>query len=328
MKATAVAPANIAFIKYWGKSDSKTRIPHNSSISMNLSHVHSKCTVEFDPLLKQDDVGFVGEEIVKPKEIERIIVMLDRVRKFANKKLFALVKTRNNFPKATGIASSASGFAALSLAALTAIGKKLSGKELSIFARLSSGTACRSIPDGFVEWKKGTSSETSYAYELYSPDWWEICDVVVVVSKKMKKVSTTEGHRLADTSPFYQARLAVMNEKISQLKKYMYNRNFSSFGKLIEEDALNMHAICLTSTPALIYWEPKTIEIMKQIIEWRESKEVESYFTIDAGPSVHVICEKKNVNQIQEKLKDVSGIQQVIVNSSSIGARLSDKHLF
>jgi diphosphomevalonate decarboxylase len=119
-----------------------------------------------------------------------------------------------------------------------------------------------------------------------------------------------------------------MNEKLTKIKSFIKDRKFSEFGRLIEDEALNMHAICLTSTPPLIYWEPTTIEIMKLVIYWREKGEVESYFTIDAGPSVHIICQKKDSEIIENKLGRISGVKRVVVNSPAPGAKLTEKHLF
>lgn len=329
MKATAKAPTNIAFIKYWGKADSKTRIPLNSSISMNLSDIYTITTVSFEENLKRGDhVEFVNETVVTEEEYVRMVGVLDRIRNSAQIKKWARVRTQNNFPKACGIASSASGFAALSLAALTATGIELDERELSIFARLASGASCRSIPDGFVKWEKGTGPDDSFAYQLYPPVWWKISDVVVIVTSTMKKVSSTEGHRLALTSPFYAERLKGMDEKIEKIKNTIKERNFSEFGKIVEDEALNMHAICMTSTPPLLYWEPTTIAIMKKVTEWRENGDIESYFTIDAGPSVHVICQKKDAEDLADMLKSISGVERVIINNPSRGAHLIQEHLF
>ncbi|MEK7166347.1 MAG: diphosphomevalonate decarboxylase [Patescibacteria group bacterium] len=328
MKATSIAPANIAFIKYWGKANESARIPRHNSISMNLSDMHSLCTVEFAENLSEDSIEFTNEEKVTEKEYQRIVAVLDRLRDVSQKKLKAKVMTQNNFPKATGIASSASGFAALSLAALTSLGITFNEKELSVFARLASGTACRSIPDGFVEWEAGTSSADSFAHSIFPVDYWEIVDVIVIVTKKMKKISSTEGHSLAPTSPFYSKRMEIVPSKINQVKQAMTEKNFSAFGRIVEDDALNMHAICLTSIPPIIYWEPVTLQIMKSIIRWRENGEVESYFTIDAGPSVHVICRKKDADILVQKLVDINGVKQVVINYPAVGARIINNHLF
>lgn len=328
MKKTAKAPANIAFIKYWAKADAATRVPKNNSISMNLSDMYSICTVEFDASLKKNEVHFLDEETIKSQELARISDALDKIRNIAGSVLFAKVVTKNNFPKATGIASSASGFAALTLAATKALGLNLTEKELSLLARTFSGTACRSIPDGFVEWQKGTYENDSYALSLHPPEYWDIADVVAVVTSKMKKVSSTDGHALAPTSPFYELRLAGMDAKIANLKKHMRDKNFTSFGRIVEDEALNMHAICITSTPPLLYWQPETIRIMKNIALWRESGELESYFTIDAGSTVHVICRGTDAQKAKSYLEKIEGIEKVVINRPVKGAQLVTEHLF
>jgi diphosphomevalonate decarboxylase len=327
-KATAKSPANIAFIKYWGKTDPRNRVPENNSISMCLSDFFSICTVAFDSSFSKDVVKFIGERVVKKREVERVIKVIDRVRALAGINLRANVVTKNNFPKATGIASSASGFSAVTLAGASALGIEVSDDGLSKLSRLASGTAGRSIPDGFVEWEKGSSHEDSFAKQIFPPDWWEICDVVAIVTHKMKKVSSSDGHRLASTSPFYKARIKGMDRKIKAIKKSMRDRDFSTFGETLEAEALNMHAICMTSKPPIIYWEAPTIEIMRQVQEWREKGKLESYFTIDAGPTVHVICQKRNSRRLAGWLKKIEGIERVSVNHPSIGARVIDEHLF
>ncbi len=321
MKATAKSPANIAFIKYWGKTDLKSRVPENNSVSMCLSDLYSLCTVEFRKDLKIDEIEFKNEAVVKTKEKERIVRVLERVRKLGKVKWKAKVVTENNFPKATGIASSASGLSAVTVAALGALGMKMSEKEVSKLARLASGTASRSIPDGWVEWMKGTGSGDSYSKQIFPVDWWQVSDVVGVVTHKMKKVSSTKGHVLANTSPFYKTRIQGMKEKVKKIKQLIKKRDFSSFGRLVEAEALNMHAICITSKPAIIYWNEITIKVMKEVMRWREEG-LESYFTIDAGPSVHVICEEKNAKEVAKRLRRVEGMKRAVINRPGVGARL------
>lgn len=326
MKATVKAPANIAFIKYWGKKDEKLRLPLNSSVSMNLDKIFSLTTVEFLPELSEDEIEMAGEKIDN-KEAKRITEFLDRVRGWAGINLKAKVVSKNNFPKGTGIASSASGFAALSLAATKAAGLDLTEKDLSILARLGSGSACRSIPDGFVEWIKGHSNETSYARSLYPPNYWEIVDVVAIVSKTEKKVSSTEGHGRAESSPFLATRISAMEKKIRETKKALKDKDFSRLGTIVEEEAINMHTVMMTSQPPIFYWLPKTIEIMLSVQQWRKEG-LESYFTIDAGPTVHLLCLSKDKNKVVRKLKKLGGIKEIIINNPSQGARLVNKHLF
>lgn len=318
--ATAQAFANIAVIKYWGRKDEALRVPANNSISINLSDISTVTTVEFmsGP---GADIIYIDGRPVEEAEQSRISAHLDRIRKMAGIHGSARVESRNNFPKGTGLASSASGFAALSLAASCAAGLSLSEKELSILARLGSGSACRSIPSGFVEWKAGTSARSSYAYSLYSPDYWDIRDVIAIVGSEAKKVGSTEGQHAVKTSPFYMARLQEMPRKIRAMKAALRNRDFSAFGEIAEAEAINMHATMLTSRPALIYWTPATVRIMQEIINWR-SGGLESYFTIDAGPNVHVLCLSKDAVNLERRLAGVEGVLKVIVNEPSNGATL------
>ena len=259
--------------------------------------------------------------------ILRITKHLDRIRNLAGIKLKAKIKTKNNFPKGTGVASSASGFAALSLAASKAAGLKLSEKKLSILARLGSGSACRSIPDGLVEWKKGKSNDSSYSYSLYPPRYWSLTDIVVMVDTKEKKISSTKGHELAKESPFFPARVKGLNQRLKNIKKAIKNKNFDKFGHILEEETLNMHTVMMTSTPPLLYWQGKTMEIMQIIRSWREEG-LKSYFTIDAGPTVHIICLKKDTSSVKNKLSRISGIKLLIVNDVAKGAHFLNKHLF
>lgn len=326
MKATAVAPANIAFIKFFGKTDEGLRLPVNSSISMCLSNAITTTTVEFFSIYKKDLVEIKGEKF-KQEEKERITFHLDRIRKMAKVKDFARIVTQNSFPKGSGIASSASGFAALTLATASAVGLNLSEKELSILSRLASGSACRSIPDGFVEWKKGTTSESSYAYSLYPPEYWDICDILLVVTDKPKQTTSTDAHKLAPTSPFYRQRIFGIEEKIDRLKWALSKKDLSQFGEIVETEALNMHAVMMTAAPPLFYWTDKTVKLMLLVWKWRKEG-LPVYFTIDAGPSLHLICEGEKVKNVISHIKKIKEIEQVIVNRPSRGARLVNKHLF
>jgi diphosphomevalonate decarboxylase len=308
MRSTAMAPANIAVIKYWGRKDDALRLPANNSISINLSGISTVTTVEFLNGLREDIVSIDGRA-VEGVEKSRIVAQLDRVRQMAGVHLPAKVQSKNNFPKGTGLASSCSA------------GLSLSERDLSLLARLGSGSACRSIPSGFVEWKAGTSDRSSYAHSLYPPDYWEISDVIAIVASEAKKVSSTEGHNAAQTSPFYRTRLREMPQKIEKMKEAIRKRDFSEFGEIAEAEALSMHATMLTSRPALIYWVPTTLRIMHQITDWR-SGGLESYFTIDAGPNVHVLCLANDAAKLQRRLAGIEGVKQVIVNQPASGATL------
>lgn len=325
MKATAIAPSNIAFIKYWGKRNESLTLPENGSISMNLSDLLTTTTVEFNENFKNDSIEING--IKGKNEDNRAIQHLDRIRKIAKINLKAKVVSKNNFPLATGLSSSASGFAALTLAAVSAADLKLSEKELSILARQGSGSSCRSIPDGFVEWLDGTTSETSYAVSLYPPNYWDIADIVVIVGKDKKAVSTTEGQKLAKSSPFFKVRLENINKKINLIKKYLKEKDFKNFGELIEQEALELHAVMLTSTPSLIYWLPGTLRVIHAVRKWRKGG-LQVYFTLNTGQNVHLICQKKSVKEIVKRVEKMEEVSRTIVNFSTQGAHLISVHLF
>lgn len=325
MKKTAIAPANIAFIKYWGKRDASLNLPCNGSISMNLSELSTTTSVQFGQL-KRDEIVLDGR-VATAEERERVVRHLDQIRKIGRTSLRARVVSKNNFPSGVGVASSASGFAALTLAATNALGLRLSERALSILARKGSGSACRSIPDGFVEWIPGTSDADSYARSLYPVSYWDLHDLVVLVSRRSKKVGSTEGHSLVWTSPFFKARLREISGRLRRLKQALGTKDFRAFGEIIEEEALNMHAVMMTSQPPLLYWEPTTLKIMQWVQAWRD-RGLECYFTLDAGPTVHVICQGKDTKGLIRTLRVVEGVMEVIDNKPAEGVKEMKEHLF
>lgn len=326
MKATAQAPANIAFIKYWGKSDEVLRLPLNDSFSMNLSGAYTITTVEFSQSYLKDDVTLLDGEFSE-KETARVVKGLNRIREKAGSKKFARVVTKNTFPKGAGAAASASGFAALTVAGFAALGKNLTEKELTIVARQGSGSACRSIPDGFVIWEKGKDSESSYAHSLYPHDYWDLRDILVIVDSGMKKVSTTEGHTGVTTSPLWNERIHAIPNRMILIQEAMKEKNFQAFGEVIEEDCLDMHHVMQTQVPPLMYWNEATKRIMDAVRDWRKNG-LPVYFTIDAGPNVHIICEGINEQKVLDAVKSISGVEEIIFNKPSKGAQIISTHLF
>jgi len=324
-KATAVAPSNIAFIKYWGLRDEVLRLPANGSISMNLSNLLTTTTVEFSKFFKKDLVIIDGKK--EQTESSRTLKHINRIKKLGNIRAKVKVVSRNNFPSGTGLSSSASGFAALTVAATKAAGLNLAEKELSILARLGSGSACRSIPDGFVEWMESDAHDTSYAKSLYDANYWDIVDVVAIVSNDKKEISSTKGHSIATSSAFFATRLEIHKQKMENIKEYLNKKNFKKFGELIEAEALELHAIYLTSNPSLIYLTPESLRIIKNVKKWREDG-LPVYFTLNTGQDVHLICEKKNAKKVSALVKKIQGIKKTIINYPDVGARLSNKHLF
>jgi len=319
-RATATACANIAFIKYWGKRDVELNLPANSSLSMNLDRLTTVTTVEFSADYGDDLVILDGRE-QRGESRQRIVAHLDRVRVMAGLPVSARVISENSFPVGAGLASSASGFAALSLAASRAAGLELSQRELSILARFGSGSACRSVPGGFTEWTAGTSSDESFARQIAPPEHWELRDVIAIVSRAHKRVGSTEGHSLAPTSHLHQARVASVAERLAQANTALLEKDLATLGRLIEEDAVSMHAVMMTSRPPIYYWLPSSIRLIHEVQDWR-AEGLEVYFTFDAGPNVHLICQAADQAEVERRLKDIEGVLEVIVGGPGPGARV------
>ncbi len=322
LSSTSIAHPNIALIKYWGNKNKILRIPVNGSISFNLENLFTKTQVSFDPELTSDILVINGHNTIG-SGLDRVVSFLNIVRKLAGKQIFAQVKSENNFPIGTGIASSASAFAALSLAASNAIGLNLSEKELSCLARRGSGSASRSIPDGFVEWLPGEKDTDSYAVSIAPANHWDLVDLVAVVTHEHKKVGSTTGHELADTSPLQNARVEDTNRRLDIVRNAIKYRDFQAMAEMIELDSNMMHAVMMTSRPALMYWESTSISIMKNVLKWRANG-VPVCFTMDAGPNVHVITTRDYSEDIYQRLASMKGIKQIFTATVGGKARLID----
>ncbi|HXF64458.1 MAG TPA: diphosphomevalonate decarboxylase [Caldilineaceae bacterium] len=328
-KATARAGSNIAFIKYWGVADPRLNLPLNSSISMTLADAYTVTTVEWDAAGAQahDSITLDGAEVTG-KAAERLVRHLDRIRSLAGVERRARVASVNNFPMASGIASSASGFAALTVAGCRAIGLALDDAQLSALARLGSGSACRSILGGFVLWDRGDDHDTSIARQLFPPDHWDLYDVVAVVSREAKAISSEGGHQIAATSPLNRARVAYAEQALAAVREAILHRSLAQLGPILEQDALAMHAVMMTGNPSLLYWLPGTVAIMHAVRRWRSADGLPAYFTIDAGPNVHVLCEAEDAPEVQARLAALNSVQEVIVSRPGPGPLITDDHLF
>ncbi len=318
--ATAQAFANIAFIKYWGNRDNALRLPMNGSISMNLDGLHTRTTVSFQPSLPYDELIINGHEIAGPGR-ERVSYILDLVRDMANIRDHAEVITENNFPSGAGIASSAAAFAALALAGSKAAGLDLSEKDLSRLARRGSGSAARSIPGGFVEWQAGSSEEDSFAFSIAAPEHWNLVDCVAIVSAAHKKTGSTEGHSIAPTSPLQAARVADAPRRLEICHNAILNCDFNTFASIVELDSDIMHAVMMTSTPALHYWKPASLDVMNSVRAWR-AEGIPVCYTVDAGPNVHVICPETEAHIVEKKLQEINGVKDVLVARTGDGAKI------
>lgn len=329
LRATARAGSNIAFIKYWGVADPALNLPLSNSISMTLADAHTTTSVAWDTNhnLFADEVMIDGV-LLDPRRAERITRHLERIRTLGNVTYRARVASQNNFPMASGIASSASGFAALTVAACAALGLDLNPAQLSALARRGSGSASRSLFGGYVEWEKGRDDATSVAHQLQPPDHWELVDIVAIVSAAEKSVSSESGHLLAVSSLFNMARIDQIEGQLMEVRSAIATRDVERLGAAIERDALAMHAVMMTSTPSLLYWQPGTLEVLQAVRAWRAAEKLPVYFTIDAGPNVHLICEGAHRTAVAERLRGLKQVQQVLVSKPGPGPRLLDTHLF
>lgn len=333
MKASAIANSNIAFVKYWGDTDSALHLPANPSISMNLGGLETITTVVFLAKQELDEVMIDGAPAADAA-LHRVTAHLDQVRALAGTEMRARVVSRNNFPAGAGLASSASAFAALTLAATAALGLTLTQDELSALARLGSGSACRSIPTGFVEWVAGDSHEASRARSVAPPDHWPLCDCVAIVSTTHKAVSSAEGHARALSSPFHRSRVKGAAARVAACRAAILRRDLPALGQAMEIDTVMMHAVAMTSRPPIYYWAPVTLRVIRAVLAWR-AEGLPVYYTVDAGPNVHCLCETLQYKgkrsgavdaaEVARRLEALPGVQQVRTAYPGEGARLSSE---
>jgi len=318
--ATAQSHPNIAFIKYWGNRDDALRLPSTGSISMNLDGLFTRTKVTFSASLKTDSLR-IGQRQVKGPGLKRVSHFLDLVRQLAGMNDRAEVVSENNFPTGTGIASSAAAFAALALAASQAAGIVLTQHELSRLARRGSGSACRSTPSGFVEWQLGETDEDSYAFSIAPPEHWDLVDCVAIVSAGHKKTGSTEGHALARTSPLQAARVEDAPRRLDLCRSAILERDFEALAAVVELDSDMMHAVMMTSTPGLFYWRPASITVMESVRKWRARGKPVCY-TVDAGSNIHVICPRAYIGETEKNLRELPGVQDVLVAGVGGPARI------
>lgn len=308
--ATARGHPNIALIKYWGNRDHDQRIPSNGSISLTLGRLETRTTVQFDPGLGSDQASIDGR-LVRTTTMERISEHLDRVRVLAGVETHAQVISENNFPQSAGIASSASGFAVLTMAACGALGLDLPPEELSRLARKGSGSAARSVFGGYVELKTGQTDLQSYARQLYAPEHWNLFDLIAVISTEEKPISSSKGHRLAETSPLQAARIEDAPRRLRRCRNAIRDRDFSDLASIVEQDSDLMHAVMQTSSPPILYWLPGTVGVMRRVRELREEG-LEVCYTVDAGPNVHCLCPAEAEAEVEHQLADLPYVQEII----------------
>jgi diphosphomevalonate decarboxylase len=325
-KSTWLATPNIAVVKYWGKRDSELNLPYNGSVSVTMDEtVSTRTTVEFSPSLSRDTFSLNGK-IAKPGETLRVSRVLDAVRSAAGIKTLARVASENNFPTAAGIASSASGFAALACAAADAAGMKATSRQLSLFARMGSGSACRSVIGGFAEWRMGSKADgrDSYAVQIAPASHWQhLRNVIAITDAGRKLIGSDTGMQLTvKGSALYKERVKRMPSIIRSMKSAIRSRDLASFLSLTMKESSNMHAVMLDSTPPIMYLNDISREIMRAVGSFNvEAGEIAAGFTFDAGPNAHVYTTDKHARKIERMLMEIKGVKKTIVCKPGSGPR-------
>jgi diphosphomevalonate decarboxylase len=306
--ATAIAHSNIALVKYWGKQPRTGNFPAVPSLSLTLDRLFTRTKVEFDEHLTNDQLWLDGRQ-VEGAQLERARRLLDSVRQAAQLRLSAKVTSTNNFPTAAGLASSASGFAALALAATHAAGLQPTLATASALARASSASAARSLFGGWVALDKDADAATP----LRPANYWDVALVIAVTEKGPKAVGSTEGmNRCSQTSAVYASWLERAPSLFEDARGALEARDIHALGQAMEASTWLMHATMLTAEPALIYLAPKSLEIIKLICA-RRSAQLPAYFTTDAGPHVKVLTFARHADEVSDWLRSVNGVSDVMV---------------
>ncbi|MEM3730693.1 MAG: diphosphomevalonate decarboxylase [Candidatus Bathyarchaeia archaeon] len=321
MKATAVAHPIQGLIKYHGLKKPKQRIPYHDSISVCIKALTTTTTVEATDTLRRNEIIINGAE---PSENDRarIEIILDKLKRLANFSGKFRVVSENSLKIGKGLGFSASGFAALGVAAAHALGLNLERVSLSQIVRLGAGSSTRSLAGGFAIWYANKDG-LSYAEPLQYPQNIDFSMVIVPIHSAVK---TDEAHAEVLSSPLFRARLKNIEILIEGMKKAIERGETKVIGKLAEEDTLNLHAITMTGKSRMILWEPETIRIMKTVIKLREDG-IPAWYSIDTGPSVFINTYKENAETIAKILHKM-GFKDVLVSGVGGEPFLTEKHLF
>ncbi len=323
-KVTAIAHPNIALIKYWGKRDATYNLPAAGSISMTLDGLKTTTSVQFDPELEQHDRITINGELLEATQSRRLGHFLDRIRTLAKTSAFAHVSTDNDFPTSAGLASSASGFAALALAASHAAGLELGPKQLSILARLGSGSAARSIHGGWAEMFPGVlpDGSDSYARQIADEHYWDLRCLVAVCAQGPKKIGSTEAMvHTANTAPYYTSWVEDVPKAIQEALAAIETRDFERLATAAEASCLRMHACAMAADPGILYWRGVTVDLIHAVRAWR-AQGLPVFFTIDAGPHIKAFCAPDVEAEVARRLAEVPGVLDVLHTRGGQGARL------
>lgn len=314
--ATARACANIALVKYWGKRDAARNLPAAGSLSLTLAALTTETRVSFDPALATDELYLDGAP-ARPADTGRISAFLDLVRSEAQIATRAHVSSNNAFPTASGLASSASGYAALAVAATTAAGLSLSPRALSMLARRGSGSAARSIYGAFVRMHAGHADDGSDAFA--EPITSRLADrvrmVIAIVGGGAPKShgSRDAMDHTAQTSPFYRAWVDLVPHDLAVAEGALAAADLPALGVIAEANALAMHASAIAARPAIVYWQPTTLALLAEVHALR-ARGIGAWATMDAGPHVKVLTAIDDAETVAAALRAVPGTTEVMIS--------------
>lgn len=312
------APSNIALVKYWGKK--KNQIPANPSVSFTLSESKTITEITFSKKENSDNFSFdfLFEGNSKTDFHPKIEQFFERVEKYLPflKSYHFTIDSKNTFPHSSGIASSASAMAALSLCLMdierqfTEVSDEIFYKKASFLARLGSGSACRSIKGNPVVWgnfpKVSQSSDlfgVALDFELHE-NFRNYQDTILLVDVGQKQVSSSVGHNLMHNHPFAEQRFAQANENLSEILEVFKSGDYEKFIRIVESEALTLHSMMMTSNPYFILMKPGTLQIINHIWDFRNQTKIPVCFTLDAGANVHVLYPEKHKNEVLDFVKN------------------------
>jgi diphosphomevalonate decarboxylase len=299
--ATAVANANIALIKYWGKADERLIIPRASSLSLTLDGLSTSTTVQFGA--SDADSLTIDGTTQQGTALNRVSAFLDIIREKADINLPARVTSANTVPYGAGLASSASAFAALAGAACKAAGLDATPRELSRLARRGSGSACRSIFGGLVKWNAGHDDESSYAEPVDSADM-DLAVLVILISGEKKPIPSREAmRRTVVTSPLYDAWIDSCQDDLDAALAAIHQGDVERLGELTEANSFGMHASMMASRPAVLYWLPETVAALNAVTSIRDGG-LGAWSTMDAGPNVKVLTDGRDAERVADELRN------------------------
>ena len=319
MRATARAQPNIALIKYWGKSDTRRNLPAVGSISITLADLSTTMCVEFDKALPGDVLTVNERDNVDM--LPRVTRCLDTVA--GEQRHAARVVSTSDFPIAAGLASSASAFAALVVAADAAVEGGRETAQLARLAGAASGSAARSLYGGFVE-LENSGGDISLRC-LRPAHEWPLRVVVAVTTVAQKPISSTAAMELSrKTSPFFARWVEQQEHDLAAARTAIASRDFSLLASISEHNCLKMHSVMWASRPPVVYWNSATLACMQAVREL-QSRGVAVFFTIDAGPQLKAVCETADEAAVRDSLEDIDGVEDILVSGLGAGAaRIAD----